>query len=35
VSARNRSREGFDLCIRTWGDTNVLAIEIGGLAHGE
>jgi hypothetical protein len=35
VSARNVSREGFDLCIRTWGDTKVLAIEVGWLARGE
>lgn len=35
VSARNVSRDGVDLCIRTWGDTKVLAIEVGWLAHGE
>lgn len=34
VSARNVSRDGFDLCIRTWGDTKLLAIEVGWLAHG-
>jgi hypothetical protein len=35
VSTRQVTCEGFDLCIRTWGDTSVLAIEVGWLAHGE
>jgi hypothetical protein len=35
VSAHHVNREGFDLCIRTWGDTAVLAIEVNWLAHGE
>jgi hypothetical protein len=33
--ARNVSHRGFDLCIRTWDDIKVLAIEVGWLAHGK
>jgi hypothetical protein len=33
--ARNVGSDGFDLVMRTWGDTRIPAVEVGWLAHGE